>query len=123
MRFVISQLFPNNIKESFGPTHLIDADSALEGAKLHYHLNRSYHCQQCGRVWAEWEKESVDLSASLWSQEWYPFRRSCPSHATGFWRGDIPGSMLLYHTDICVLPRSLLEQELIRLTVGNGEYE
>lgn len=85
-------------------TRLID-DSRPDS--LDYYMNRSYHCPQCGAMWATWEIE--DQKAV-----WYPFRRSCPSHETGAWYGDRPGSLILYPSDVAVASRALLEHETLR---------
>lgn len=88
-----------------GYTRLIDAAPHL----LDYHSNRSYHCPACGKVWMEWRKEDSP------SVQWYPYRRTCAEHSAGAWTGDLPGSAAMYRGDIVVLPRPLLERELLNL--------
>lgn len=94
-----------------GVTRLIDDDNPMaERAPPYgvaYASNRSYHCPQCGSLWAVWQREDApDL-------EWYPSRRSCPNHATGLWQGDKPGSLILYPSDIAVVPREVLQREVM----------
>lgn len=86
-------------------SRLID-DSRPES--LSYYHSRSYHCPKCGLVWALWDAECDEPI------EWYPCRRTCPAHAVGTWTGDIAGSLILYHTDIVVASRALLEYEVLR---------
>lgn len=111
MRFLIRLLPLNGPPIELGPTRLIETGN-LTDRNLAYHFNRSYHCQQCGRIWAEWVKEDEELGINI---EYYPFRRTCPDHQKGWWNGDIPGSLLVNTTDIFVMPRSVLESELMLL--------
>lgn len=107
MRFFIT-LFAGAMGQDMGPTRLIDLDRLPED-KLNYYHNRAYFCNGCGRVWARWEKDQADFVGF----EWYPYRRSCPDHQQGAWTGDRPGSLILYPSDIVVLPRTMLEAELL----------
>lgn len=108
MRFFITVYPTPAIATAPLPTRLIDVDRMPEG-KLDYHHNRAYFCNGCGRIWARWEKDQTDFVGF----EWYPSRRTCPDHQQGAWTGDTPGSLILYPADICVLPRPLLEAELL----------
>lgn len=99
MRYLITVL-----DKAYEPTRLTDTPWA------HFGHNRLYICPQCATVWAKWALENID-PLSL-EGEWHPYRRSCPDHQLGYWRGDDPGSLLLDSADILVLPRPLLLREL-----------
>lgn len=106
MRFFI-KLFNGNMGQDVGPTKLIDTDS-IPDDKLNYEFNRAYFCMGCGRTWCTWELDQLDFVGFTWRS----FHRTCPDHQQGMWQGDLPGSMLLYPTDLIILPRSILELEL-----------
>lgn len=97
-----------------GFTSLIDDNN--DGFRINYYSNRDYHCPQCGKIWARWEMELVDPDER--PPLYYAFRRSCPAHPSGAWNSDFPGSQLLYPSDITVMPRALLIQELLLRTTG-----
>jgi len=111
MRFFIT-LFHDGVKaEDKGPTRLIDTDS-LSADSLKFAGNRAYFCSSCGYIWAKWVQDQIDFVG----YNWYSYSRTCPNHEWGAWTGDTPGSMLLHGLDIVVLPRSMLEYELMNLT-------
>lgn len=111
---VIERRSPVRFSTPFGFTSLIDHDG------LDYHHNRDYHCPQCGKVWARWERDTLPDDPSM---AFYPYRRSCPAHPTGAWQGDFPGSQLLYPADIAIMPRLLLIQELLLRTSPQGDLD
>lgn len=103
--------------ECSGISRLIDVPE--QG--LAYSYNRDYHCPQCGTFWASWVKEAEPLTIRdtvYGNNNYYPVRRSCADHPFPCWTGDIPGSVFMYHSDIAVAPRSILERELLLLTQG-----
>lgn len=109
MRFFITIQEISAIATPYPPTRLINDSNLNEHKGVIFSHNRSYHCPQCGRVWAEWRKED-DLT-----YEWYPVRRSCENHAHGWWNGDNPGSLITDYYDLMVLPGELLQRELLLL--------
>jgi hypothetical protein len=109
MRFSITLRY-GNMEQDIGFTRLIEDERPNA---LDYAANRSYHCPQCGHVWALWTQEQ---NIDELPKEWYPSRRSCPDHRQGYWSGDRAGSLILSPNDICVLPRVLLEHELLLIT-------
>ncbi len=111
MRFRITVNY-NGISHDMGFTRLIEVDGSHQHG-LSFHSNRSYHCPQCGRIWATWEMEQF---LSDWPKQYYPYRRSCPDHALPAWSLDKPGSLITDRDDIPVLTRLLLERELLLLT-------
>lgn len=109
MRFKV-YILAGSMRQDLGFTRLID-DKRPDA--LAYYQNRSYHCAKCGQIWMEWVKEE---QPGQWPTEWYPSRRTCGEHDHGAWHSDTPGSSLLYRTDIVVVPRAILEHELLLLT-------
>jgi hypothetical protein len=107
MRFTI-KLFQANMAQDVGVTRLIETGD-IPADSLAFEWNRAYFCPGCGRVWCRWEKDQIDWVGD----NWYAYSRSCPEHQWGRWFGDRPGSMILQPVDILVLPRPVLEAELL----------
>jgi hypothetical protein len=107
MRFWI---YLNN--EKIGVTRLIEDESAQAQQMWPYGLafahNRVYVCPDCGDAWAKWEMEDKP-------NEWFAYRVSCGKH-TRSWLTRHPGSIVNYDLDLLVIPRALLEKELLLCT-------
>lgn len=100
-----------------GPTRLIDCGS-IPADSLDYYRSRAYFCPCCGRIWCKWEKETEDL----FGQNWFVYYSSCPDHQKGVYSFDTPGSICLVPKDIIVLPRSMLEYELLNYWRNNEQH-
>lgn len=113
MRYFIT--FHQEIGASeIGPTRLIDKENLTE-RELDYDYNRAYFCVSCGRIWCRWTLDQLDFVGT----PWYAYHRTCPDHVNGLWSSDRPGSMLLSNKDIVVVPRSILEYELLNYWRNN----
>jgi hypothetical protein len=109
MRFLLC-LYKDGQPQPIPPTRLMDMKDLGED-NLDYYWNRAYCCSICGEVWARWTKDQIDWVGDTW----YFFSRPCPGHNQSSRSSVRPGSMILCHTDIVILPREVLINELENL--------
>lgn len=100
--------------QDLGFTRLIETEDSQQARGwpygVDYCFHRGYFCPACGSLWALWARED---SPGL---HWQAFNRTCPKHALGAFTGDRPGSLVLFPSDIPVMPRAALECEVLSLS-------